>query len=402
MISEPTAIAEIFRDTGELRSGEGNRVFEPMLGKRSLLVMDGAEHRRERKLLMPMFHGERMRAYADTMLRVAHEQLDRWPESGRLSIHPEMQSIALDVILAAVFGLERSERQALLRAALVHVLDMTAGASGFFAMIAIGERGVGRLSRALGPYSPIGMLRKRLEPINALLVEEFQERRARPQQQDDILSLMMEARDEAGQSLDDQHLRDEMLTLLAAGHETTATALSWTLYRLARHTEIADEARAELDRVTSGAALSADHTRKLPYLDAVVKESLRLHPIVPFVVRKLVDDRQFGRWSLPAGSLVCPSIWLTHRRPDLWPHPDRFEPERFLDTKISNASYLPFGGGNRTCLGLAFAQLEMRIVLAAVLTKFNLALADDYHPRVARRGVTFAPSGGCPLVVRQR
>jgi cytochrome P450 len=304
-----------------------------------------------------------------------------------------MQAITLDVILRAVFGVEESGRLSRLRERLVRFLALADGPSAAFLVIP-----PARVD--LGPLSPWGRFVRRRRAVDEELFAEIAERRARGTSgRDDILSMLMDARGEDGRGLDDQELRDEMFTLLMAGHETTATSLAWAIYHLLRHPDVLSRLREEVRGGGGDGANDPLGVMRLEYLDAVVKESARLTPVVSNVVRVLKAPARIGGRDLPAGAIVSPSIYLAHRRPDLWPEPERFRPERFLGVRPSPHAFLPFGGGVRRCLGAAFAAYEMKVVLAQVVSRADLALAPGYTPRVVRRAVTHAPSRGVPVVV---
>jgi cytochrome P450 family 135 len=236
-----------------------------------------------------------------------------------------------------------------------------------------------------GPRSPWGQFRKRVREADVAIYEEIRARKADPAaaERGDVISLLLQARDEDGQPLSDQEMRDELVTLLVAGHETTATSLAWTLERIVHHPEVL----ARLEEEPDG-----------DYIDAVLKESLRLRPVIPAVARKLMEPVELGGYHLPAGVFVVPSIYLTQRRPDIYPDPLAFKPERFIENPPSNTEYLPFGGGVRRCLGASFAQFEMKIVLQAVLESARLRAPDATGERITRRSITFAPSSGGRIV----
>jgi cytochrome P450 len=236
-----------------------------------------------------------------------------------------------------------------------------------------------------GPRSPWGQFRKRVREADVAIYEEIRARRADPAaaERDDVISLLLQARDENGEPLSDREMRDELVTLLVAGHETTATSLAWTLERVVHHPEVRERLEAEAGG---------------EYLDAVIKESLRLRPVIPAVSRKLMEPVELGGYELPAGVFIVPSIYLTHRRPDIYPDPLAFRPERFIDNPPGNTEYLPFGGGVRRCLGASFAQFEMKIVLQAVLGSARLRAPEGEAERITRRSITFAPSGGGRIV----
>jgi len=392
--SDPVAIKEIFTgDTENFRAGEANAVVRPILGDYSMLLLDGARHSRERRLMMPPFHGERMQFYGEAMRDIADRSIDTWPIGTPFPIHTYMQGITLDVILRTVFGLDESETLVQLRDQLIRLLFKATRPYLLLPWFQVD----------LGPYSPWGRQVRMMKEINTLLFATFAQRRAEgPAGRTDILTMLLEARDEDGQPLSDQHLRDEMLTLLIAGHETTATSLSWIFSRILKRPDVIEKLRAELQTVVGTGPVMPKHVAQLEYLDATVKETLRLNPIVPLVGRRLQTPTCIGGRELPAGVVASPCIYLTHRRPDLWPEPEQFNPDRFLGKKPTPYEFFPFGGGVRYCLGAAFATYEMKIVLAEILSRTELHLAPGYTPRMVRRGITFAPSEGVPVVVAAR
>lgn len=387
LFSDPDAIREIFSgDPDDLHAGESNAILEPLLGRHSLLLLDGSEHLHERRLVQPPFHGERMVAYGAVMQEIARRAIDAWPAGRAFAIQPEMQSITLDVILRTVFGLDEGPRMIELRRELVDLLAVSSNPQLLLA------------SLQSGGGAPRGAAARPLEArhrVDALLFAEIARRRTRPDEtRTDVLSLLLAARDESGAPLSDQALRDELVTLLVAGHETTATALSWAVHHLLTHPDVRARLAEEVRGVDDPLALS-----RLDWLDAVVKETLRLTPIVPMVGRRLTRPMTIGGHELPAGVTAAPSIVLAHRRPERWPDPERFAPERFLGTKPTPYEFLPFGGGVRRCVGAAFALYEMKIVLAEIVRRVELELQPGYEARVIRRSVTLAPSEGMPVVV---
>jgi cytochrome P450 len=384
--ADPAVVREVIAgDPALLHAGQGNVVLRPLLGSRSVLLLDGPEHLRQRRLLLPPFHGERMRAYGERMRSIAAEHVARWPHGEPFAVQPSMQAITLEVILRVVFGVEERARVEQLAAPLRSLLDKTGHPARLVLL---------QLTRSDGarPRSPWGRMRARMAPVDAMIREEIRARRAeaadpsRPPR-DDILSLLLAARDEDGTPMTDVELRDELMTLLVAGHETTATALSWTLERITRHPQVLERLRED----PTG-----------PYLDAVIKETLRLRPVVPAVVRKLQAPMTFGGWELPAGVNIAPNIWLVHRNPALYPEPEAFRPERFLDRTPGTYEWLPFGGGIRRCLGASFALFEMRAVLETVLHQVELQPTREAGERVNRRFVTYTPGGGGRVTVTRR
>ncbi|HEY7958322.1 MAG TPA: cytochrome P450 [Polyangia bacterium] len=391
-LSSPELIKQVFTgDASLLEAGKGNRILEPLLGMHSVLLLDGAEHLRQRRLLLPPFHGERMQAYAKLMREITCASLDTWPIGTPFSLHPQMQAITLDVILRAVFGLDEGAEMRELAKLLVALFAPPPFLFSFLPLMTT--------DLPLSPYRKF--LRLKGEVDRALYAIIAERRRADAADRTDILSLLLAARDEEGRPMSDAELRDELVTMIAAGHETTATALSWAFERILATPEVAARLDAEL---ASACGSDFDPTRAgaLPYLDAVIKETLRLRPIIPLVVRQLKEPYQIAGHLLPAGAHVAPCIWLTQRRADLYPDPERFFPERFLDRKIDPYTWLPFGGGIRRCIGMAFAQFEMTIVLATVLGRLRLRLAPGVPVRTVRRSITFAPSGGTRVIAERR
>jgi cytochrome P450 len=398
MFSDPDAIKTIFTgDEEDLRAGEANYRLEPILGKHSLLILDGREHLRERRLLQPPFHGDRMLAYGVVMRDIAAAAVDRWPTTGRpFAVHPQMQGITLDVILRTVFGLDEGPAKRDLRAALLDLLNLGANPQ---LLLAAQQSSNGKGGNGASPAVRFTTARER---VDRLLFAEIAARRlADVTHRADILSLLVQATYEDGRPLEDRALRDELMTILLAGHETTATALAWAVSHVLTHPDVRTRILDEL-RETGTAPLDPQRVTRLEYLDAVCRETLRLTPIIPLVGRRLTRPMRIGGIDLPAGAVAAPCIYLAHRRPERWPEPERFRPERFLETKPTPYEFLPFGGGVRRCLGMAFALVEMKIVLAEVLTRVELRAAPGYQVRVVRRSVTLAPSEGMPVVVERR
>jgi cytochrome P450 family 135 len=381
--ADPEAVRQVFTgDPNLLYAGEGNVVLSPILGSGSTLLLDGEDHMRHRRLLLPPFHGERMRTYGEMMAEVAQRHVAAWPRGRRFASLPSMQAITLEIIVRAVFGVDDRERRAPLAPPLRRLLDMV-GSRGRVLMLALsGNRS--------GPRSPWGRLLEARREADALLYEEIRTRRAEGDaaERDDIFSLLLAARDEDGEPLTDDHVRDELMTLLVAGHETTATAMAWTLERVTRHRDV-------LDRLVQEQRDGGEE-----YLDAVIKETLRLRPVVPAVARRLQAPMTFGPWDLPAGVNIAPSIYLLHRRPDLYPEPEAFRPERFLGRSPGTYEWIPFGGGVRRCLGASFALFEMQKVLGTVLRDAPPRPARRRAPEgVTRRAITLAPTRGGRIAV---
>ncbi len=353
----------------------------PVMGPNSVLLLEGGEHLARRKLMLPPFHGERMRSYEEIMREATEREIGRWPEGQPFAIHPHMQAITLEVILRAVFGVSDQARGERLRERLPMLLSETSSTALQFRFL---------LASRLGRGDPMARLREITASIDELLFAEIADRRSDPalDEREDILSLLIAARFEDGGGMSDRELRDQLVTLLLAGHETTATGLAWTFDLLLRHPAVLARLSAEVDAGEDG------------YLRAVVWESLRLRPVVPLAGRRLASELHAGGVSLPAGTDVTPAIWLTHTRADLYPEPFAFRPERFLDNPPSGYGWIPFGGGVRRCLGASFAELEMRVVLETVLRRSVLQSVSPRAERVTRRNVTFSPRKG--TLVRSR
>jgi len=400
-VSDPRAIKSVFQDAGErLRGGEGNAPLRPVLGPHSLLVMDGPAHLRQRKALLPPFHGERMRAYGALIRDIALRTTRDWPTQRALAAHPVLQAISLEVIVRAVFGLTDPARIERCLALLGRFTQYLSGTCIYLPV----------LQRDLLGLSPWRRFTRVVVELRDLLAEEIRERRGEPaERRSDILSLLLSQdpernespseRRRAGEEQDEEALSDQLLTLLAAGHETTATALVWALRHALADEHVRERLRSEID----GAAADPETLAALPYLDAVCKETLRLFPIVPVIGRRAaVETTLLGR-PLPAGVTVIPCIYLTHRRAELFPEPGRFRPERFLEREYAPYEFLPFGGGIRRCIGAAFALYEMKIVLGTLFAHFTLKLdRAPGTPRPVRRNVTLYPGGGARIVAERR
>ena len=395
LCSHPSAIREIFSgDPETLLAGRSNELLKPVFGANSILLLDGARHRRERKLLMPSFHGERLRLYANIMRETVDRSIEDWPVGRVFPIHKYMQEITLDIILRLVFGLHEGEMWSRLRALLVEFLGLTGSGPALL---------IPGLQIDLGPLTPWGRFRRLVQEIDRLLYDEIARcRKEGPQGRADVMAMFLTARDENDEPMNDDEIRDELITMLVAGHETTATSLSWVVHRLLQNADVLEKARAEAATVfgngLDGSEPAPEQIAALHYLDAVIKETARLHPIVPIVSRYLEAPTRIGDLHLPAGCGVSPCIYLAHRRPDVWAEPEAFKPDRFIDARVDPYAFFPFGGGARHCLGAAFAVYEMKIVLARILTRVPLRTDPTRKVRTVRRGVTLAPSGGVPVI----
>jgi cytochrome P450 len=384
-VCDPEVIREIFTGDPEVfRAGEANQFMEPTLGPRSVLLLDGGDHLRMRKLMLPPFHGRSVARYGDVIADIAARELETWPIGRSFALRPRMQEITLEVILRAVFGIEDPGRLERLRAALVRMVNVNA--IHYMAPIT-------RMD--LGPRSPWGRYLRASAEADEIIFEQIARRRAQAGEQDehdDVLALLLAVRDEdGGGGLTDAELRDELITLLLAGHETTATALAWAFERLVRHP-------AAVARLRDETEAGGD-----TYVDAVVKETLRSRPVVIDVARTLASPMRLGGYDLPAGVMVVPMITLVQTGPGAWEDPDAFRPERFLDgAQPEPYTWIPFGGGVRRCLGASFATFEMKVVLETILPAADL-LPSEPEPEAARlRHVTLVPARGGEVVLERR
>jgi cytochrome P450 family 110 len=394
MCGSPELVKQVFTaDPDTLHAGSANGIIEPLVGPRSVLLLDGPEHLRQRRLLMPPLHGERMQAYAQLIGEITNATIDRWPVGEPFSLHPHMQAITLEVIMRAVFGVDEGARSDRLRRLLVEYMKPPPSIFAFVPAL--------RRDFPLSPYR--GFLRRRAavdEELRAIIAARRGAKGGAART--DVLSLLLAARDENGTPMTDDELRDELVTMLVAGHETTATALSWAFALVLDDAAVRSRLRGELDGARDGGGgIEPIAATRLEYLDAVVKETLRLRPILPDVVREVVAPFSIAGYDIPIGAFLTPFIYGVHRRPDLYPEPGRFRPERFVGAKADPYAWFPFGGGIRRCLGMAFALYEMKIVLGTVLARAELRL-DGGPVRVVRRTLTFAPSGGTRVVLTER
>ncbi len=380
-LSDPEDVKAVFTGSPkQLHAGAANVILEPVLGSESILLLDEDRHLRQRKLMLPAFHGERLQRYRDQMREVAEAELARWPRGSREPARPRMQSITLDIIMRTVFGVSDADRLARLRAALVNLLEWTTARRRLFLVAAVGPQ---RLTKS----SVIGFLKAR-NAVDELVFEEIKQRQAATDlaDRDDVLSMLVQARDEDGDPMTRVEIRDELMTLLVAGHETTATALAWAVEQLSRHPDV-------LTSLENGNGGNEE------YIEAVVQETLRLRPVIVVVVRLLTEPMELGGRVLPAGVRVAPCIYLMHRRPEIYPDPEAFRPERFLESPPGTYTWLPFGGGIRRCLGAQFAQMEMKVVLQTLLAQARIRPTSARPERVTRRAITFVPERGGEVVL---
>ena len=398
IISNPQAIQEIFTADAKLfKSGTVNYITLPLVGSSSLLLLDGDRHLQQRKLLMPPFHGERMKAYGQIIRNTTEKVINNWTPGKSVIAQSTMQQISLEVILHTVFGLNEGERYQQIQQLIINMFSLFSNPLNATFLF------VKSLQKDLGAWSPWGGFLRQRQRLDELLYQEIRDRKTQSEPLgEDILSLLILARDEAGQPMSDVELRDELMTILFAGQETTATALAWAVYWIHYIPEVREKLLQELNSIDVENCDPAEIT-KLPYLNAVCCETLRIYPIVFFTFPRLLQaPMQLMGYNIPKGMILSPCIYLVHHRPDIYPEPKRFIPERFIERQFSPYEYLPFGGGNRRCIGSAFAMFEMKLVLAKVLSRYSLELAENRPVMPVRRGVTMAPAGGVPLVVKGR
>jgi cytochrome P450 len=390
--SDPSAAREVFQGDPEvLHAGKANSPLGAFMGERSVLFLDGDEHLHDRRMILPAFQGEQMRAYGPMMRSIARDKIAKWPADIRFPIYPEMRAITFEVIMRAAFGLDESAGAMRLKDLVARLFALYSGRlASLFQLPAF------RLD--LGAWSPWGRVVSLNREMEAALYAEFARRRASPdEKREDILTMLLGARDENGARLGDNVLRDEMMTILLAGHETTAASLAWVIYRLGQYPDVAREARDEI----AGLPDDADPA-SIRYLDAVISESMRLSPVVPNIGRVLQADTKIAGHELPKGVTIAPCIYLMHRRSELWPNPEKFDPSRFLATRPNTFNFIPFGGGSRRCLGAAFATFQMKIVLSELIRRFEIAPAAGYEPRPTRMSIAIGPSEGAPVVLKNR
>jgi cytochrome P450 len=381
MLSDPDEVRELFTAPPEvLHPGEGARILEPIVGRHSVILLDEGDHLEQRKLMLPAFHGEKMQRLSGLMAEVAERTVAGWPNGEAVALHSRFQDLTLEIILRAVFGLDPGGRLDALRERLT-------------AILAFGERPASLLPPLqLGGRGPWEKLARVKGEVDALVFELIEERRPDDAERDDVLAMLLAARHEDGSPMSPEELRDELMTLLVAGHETTASELAWAFERLARNPAVLDRLRDEIDADDGDA-----------YLTATIQETLRRRPVLPNAAPRLVKQPiEIGGWTYPAGVCVVANAYLIHHDPALYPDPYVFRPERFLNEGPGTYTWIPFGGGRRRCLGASFATLEMKIVLRAVLRAKEVRRVDDRLELSRRRGITLSPGRGAETVLAER
>jgi cytochrome P450 len=382
MLSDPDELREVFRAPPEvLHPGEGARILEPVVGSFSVILLDEGPHLEQRKLLLPAFHGEKMQRLSGLMRELAEREVASWPRGEPVELHPRLQALTLEIILRAVFGLDAGERLDALRERLTSILEF--GNSP----LSVNPH----LQRYIGRVGTFARFERHKASADELIYELIEERRADHSERDDVLSLLLGARHEDGSPMTRQELRDELMTALVAGHETTASELAWAFERLAREPQVLQRLHEELDEGDDDA-----------YLTATIQEVLRRRPVLPQAEPRLVKRPvKIGGWDYPPGAVLAASAWLVHHDPDVYPEPFAFRPERFLDAQPGTYTWIPFGGGRRRCLGASFAMLEMKVVLGAALAGDTIEPAGGAE-RTRRRAITISPRSKARVVLLTR
>jgi cytochrome P450 len=382
MISDPEELKEIFKAPPDvLHPGEGARILEPVLGSNSVILLDEAPHLEQRKLLLPAFHGDAMQKLVGLMEELASQEVAGWPTGQQFELHPRFQALTLEIILRAVFGLDAGERLDALRERLTEILEF--GRSP----VSVNQR----LWRNFGGFGPFAAFLRAREKADELVYEQIDERRSSGERRDDVLSMLLDARHEDGSEMSREEIRDELMTALVAGHETTASELAWAFERLAQSPRVLERLHSEIDSANGD-----------DYLTATIQEVLRRRPVLPQAEPRLVKKPiEIGGWQYEPGVVLGANVWLVHHDPDVYPDPFAFRPERFLEEPPGTYTFIPFGGGRRRCLGASFAMLEMKVALRAALERYTVEPAGELE-RTRRRAITISPRRGALTVLLSR
>ena len=383
MVFDPGLVKQIFKgDPDQLRAGPANELLGPVLGDRSVLLLDGAEHIRQRRLLLPAFHGQRLRSYEQIMREAADREIDSWPVGEPFQALKSMQSLTLDVIMRAVFGVTEGPRYRELHRRIREMLDPISQPLGVLVLTL-------SLARRVRRNGAVKRFEERRRRVDELIYDEIERRRGDPDlaEREDVFSSLLLAEDEDGRPMTDHEIRDELVTLLVAGHETTATALAWGFDLLLHNEPVTSELTRRLEEGDD------------QYVDAFVKEVLRIRPVIPGIGRVVHREPfELAGYTIPVGMEINPSIAAIHRRADSYPDPTELRPERFLgDDPPDTYTWIPFGGGTRRCLGASFATFEMRVVISRVLERCALEPAKPEPDEIQRRGITMVPRNGAPI-----
>ncbi|MGL5940232.1 MAG: cytochrome P450 [Waterburya sp.] len=420
-VNHPEAMRQIITSDRQkfFASGKDNQLFKPLVGENSLLIIEGDRHKQRRKLLLPPFHGDRMEAYSQLICDLTHKIISQLQPNQPFIARQVSQTISLQVILEAVYGLQDSDKPSYEVCSTEDTSATQLRANGMASQRSelLKER-VTKLAnlfestltsallffpwfqKDLGAWSPWGNFVRQQKAIDEVIYQELATRRIENNSdRQDILSLLISARDETGEGLKDSELRDELMTLMLAGHETTATAIAWSLYWVHRYPEVKAKLQAEI--ASLGENPQPMELAKLPYLDAVCKETLRIYPVAMLTFPRVVQEpMELMDYKLEVGQVLMGCIYLLHQRSDIYPEPRQFRPERFLEREFSAYEFFPFGGGKRRCIGEALAKLELKLVLATIISHYELELISDRPESPARRGVTLAPKTGIRMIFK--
>ena len=395
--SHPQAISDCFAIPAQkLDFKKATHVFKPLFGENSIVFQEARSHQQQRQLLLPAFHGDNLKSYGKGICQITEEVTQNWTSGTDICIHSVMSNITLEIILQVVFGITHGARYQQLKEKLSSLLeDVTKPwySSLFF---------FPSLQKDLGTWSPWGIFLKRREQIDKLIYAEISERRSQNDAtRTNILSMLMSAHDVNGRQMTDEELRDQLVSLLLLGYETTSGVLAWIFYLIHSHPEVKHRLMQELNTLAD--LTNPEAITQLPYLTAVCQETLRIHPIALICTPRMVKDSvEIMEQKFTSETVLVPCIYLAHRRADTYPEPEQFRPERFLNQKFSPYEYLPFGGGYRGCIGAAFSMYELKLVTAIILSHFELSLTDQRPVHPVRRGITIVPSGGVKMVVTKK
>ena len=389
-VSHPDKVQSVFTTLSrKLVAGQTNSFLSPFLGENSVLLLDGPRHSRQRRLILPSFHGERMKMFGNLMRDTAYQTIASWKPGQEVRIRTAMQAITLRVIVETVFGSEMSRRTP-------EIIEMVSGTLTIPTLLTF----LPFLRVNLGSWSSWGRFLNWRNRLDKLFYGEISRRRAAGiDDPKDVMDMLMLARDEDGSMMTDQEVRDELLTLMLAGHETTALSLTWAVATLLQHPEVLAKLRAELNEVVGDRPVALEDIRRLKYLDAVIKESMRLNLLFPIIIRKAVEPVELDGYELPVGTGVAAGTLLTHRRPDLYPNPTEFRPERWFEGPIHQFGWYPFGGAPRRCLGMDFAWFEMTLILASIIPHVNMELIPGQDLTPTRLGLAIVPPSGVKVKI---
>lgn len=379
VISEPSMVREIFAGlnaTDQMRIG--NDELRPAVGDNSLLLLDGAEHKRHRKILAPPFSTNSVPAYGALIRNITERLTDKWEKGATISIYSAMQEVALEVILSVVFGANLGSRLDVFKACITNFMKTVSGPVGYFPA----------LQKDLGPWSPGGKVLRAKRELDALLFEEIARRRAAPNDQGNgVMGSMLHVNGSGEEPFSDQEIHDELITLILAGHDPTTAALAWAMHWVHQDASVAEKLREEM------AGTDADRPEDWHYLDAVINETLRIYPMFPTVERKMRVPVEIMGYVITPGVRITPCVYLTHHRPELFPEPERFRPERFLERRYASNEFFPFGGGSRRCIGAHFAHYQMKVILSSVLRRYTFEAVREGKVKAVLRGASIGPSG---------